>query len=184
GAPMASVSGGLLAASTTIAGGFGFIGAGYWTPEDLQREIDVAELELDRAHLRRISSKSSTGLLAIGVGFITWTLKDKPQLLELAIRAHPLAFWFSFGDYRPYVEQIRQQVPDAVIMVQVDSVEDAVTASSFGNVDILVLQGLEAGVTDPKMAVLLFALCLRLLRFLDRADPFFLLQEESPDGDN
>lgn len=158
GAPMANVSGGRLAAATTIAGGFGFIGAGYGTPEDLQCEFDHAELELERAHVHRVPSEDGTGLLAIGVGFITWTLRSKPEVLDRAIQARPLAFWFSFGDYRLYVSRVRKQIPGAVIFVQVDNVKDAMAAASDGDIDILVLQGLEAGGHGPKNGSTTFCL--------------------------
>ncbi|KAJ9053036.1 hypothetical protein DSO57_1028133 [Entomophthora muscae] len=174
GAPMANVSGGRLAASTTAAGGFGFIGAGYGTADELQGEIDHAELDLERSHVHRIPSEDGSGLLAIGIGFITWNLRNKQEVLECAIQARPLAFWFSFGDYRPYVSQVRKKIPNAVIFVQVDNLADALATASDKDVDILVLQGLEAGGHGPKNGSTTFCIIPEVAEALSSKGPLLL----------
>jgi len=85
-APMAFVSGGALAAAVSNAGGLGFLAGGYAENRDfLQRELRAA------------------GNARVGVGFITWSLARRPELLDLALDLlAPPAVWLSFGDARPF----------------------------------------------------------------------------------
>jgi len=178
-APMAGVSGGRLAAAVTISGGFGFIGAGYLSPSKLLAEFQIAEhdLERNRRSLIKINPEQSNNkpFLPLGVGFITWTLERNPEVFNVALKANPLAYWFSFGDYMPYVTRIRAQCPHAIIMVQVDSVADAVQASKDG-IDVIIPQGLEAGGHGPKDGTSTFCLVPSVRAALDsQSSKSFLL---------
>ncbi len=123
-APMAGVSGGQLARAVSNAGGFGFIGAGYADSSWLEQELKfVSEI-------------------AFGVGFITWQLAQKPELLALALQKNPTAIMLSFGDSSPFVDQIKSA--GAKLICQVQTVKDAKLAAKQG-ADIIVAQGSEAG---------------------------------------
>lgn len=123
-APMGNVSGGALAAAVSAAGGLGLVGAGYGDPDWLRRELDLCNGA------------------RVGVGFITWALEQDPSVLDLALEYEPVAVMFSFGDFRPYVSQVR--AAGAQILCQVQSVADAARAAEYG-ADIIVAQGSEAG---------------------------------------
>ncbi|MEE6177351.1 NAD(P)H-dependent flavin oxidoreductase [Mycobacterium sp. 050134] len=123
-APMAGVSGGLLAAAVTSAGGLGLIGGGYGDADWLRREFDHA------AGAR------------VGVGFITWSLARQPALLDQALARQPAAVMLSFGDLRPFADRIRAAAVPLIAQVQtLDHARRAVDAGA----DILVAQGGEAG---------------------------------------
>lgn len=123
-APMAGVSGGVLAAAVSNAGGLGLIGGGYGDADWLEREFDTA------------------GDARIGVGFITWSLARQPHLLDLALARNPVALMLSFGDFKPFLDQIRKT--RTKLIVQVQTVEQARDALDAG-VDAIVAQGTEAG---------------------------------------
>src|SRR6056297_370743 len=123
-APMAGVSGGVLAAAVSNAGGLGLIGGGYGDADWLMREFNAA------------------GDARIGVGFITWSLARQPQLLDLALERNPAALMLSFGDFKPFLHQIREA--RTKLIVQVQTLEQAREAVEAG-VDAIVAQGTEAG---------------------------------------
>jgi nitronate monooxygenase len=123
-APMALISGGRLAATVTSAGGLGLIGGGYRDAEWLQREFDQAEGA------------------RVGVGFITWSLANKPELLDDALARQPATVMLSFGDLRPLADRIRAAgVP---LTAQVQNLDHARQALDAG-ADVIVAQGGEAG---------------------------------------
>ena len=41
----------------------------------------------------------------VGVGFITWSLRQSPSVLTDALKYRPAAVMLSFGDPRPFVER-------------------------------------------------------------------------------
>jgi len=123
-APMAGVSGGALAAAVSNAGGLGLIGGGYGDADWLVREFNAA------------------GGAHIGVGIITWSLAREPQLLDLALARNPAVLLLSFGDFKPFLDQIRDT--RTKLIVQVQTVEQAREALDAG-VDAIVAQGTEAG---------------------------------------
>ncbi|KAF8899648.1 2-nitropropane dioxygenase [Gymnopilus junonius] len=146
-APMAGASGGALAAQVTLAGGFGFLSAGYDSVDALKKELKVA-----RNHLQ-INEQQT---LPIGVGFLCWQLEKFPakaeELLAAALESHPQAVWFSFGeDLGRWVNHIRKHDPnagtkDAVkIFIQISTVKDLLLAINAWKVDAIVVQGNEAG---------------------------------------
>ena len=83
-APMDVVAGARLAAAVSAAGGFGILGGGYG---------ERAWLEQETAKLKRTSAP-------FGIGFITWSLAKRPELLDIALSAKPRAIMLSFGDPR------------------------------------------------------------------------------------
>ncbi|MCV7413213.1 oxidoreductase [Mycobacterium florentinum] len=123
-APMAMASGGRLAAAVTAAGGLGLIGGGYGNGDWLRREFDLA------------------GDARVGCGFITWSLAQRPELLEQALERQPAAIMLSFGDLRPFAERVR--AAGVALIAQVQNLEHARRALDTG-VDIVVAQGGEAG---------------------------------------
>lgn len=123
-APMAGVSGGALAAAVSKAGGLGLIGGGYGDADWLGREFDAA------------------GDTRVGVGFVTWSLARQPHLLDLALARNPAALMLSFGDFKPFLPQIRDEQTKFIVQVQtLDQAREAVDAG----VDAIVAQGTEAG---------------------------------------
>jgi nitronate monooxygenase len=123
-APMATISGGRLAAAVTSAGGLGLIGGGYGDAEWLRREFDQAD-----------GAK-------VGFGFITWSLARKPELLDEALARQPATIMLSFGDLRPFTERIRAAgVPLTAQVQTLDQAREALDAGA----DIVVPQGGEAG---------------------------------------
>jgi nitronate monooxygenase len=123
-APMAFAAGGALAAAVSRAGGLGLIGGGYGDPSWLEDQFDAASDQ------------------RVGVGFITWSLRKSPSLLTEALKRRPTAVMLSFGDPRPFVDEIRQAGANLICQCQdMDHVADAVDVGA----DIVVAQGAEAG---------------------------------------
>ena len=130
-APMGGVAGGKLAAAVTEAGGLGIIGGGYGNPglgyggaEFMDREFRAA------------------GNSRIGVGYITWSLAEFPELLDQALEHKPVAFFLSFGDEMQFARKIKDS--GTLLICQVHDVEGARRAAGAG-ADIIVAQGTEAG---------------------------------------
>ena len=121
---MAGISGGTLASAVSQAGGLGFIGAGYNDKNWLLQQF-------------RLAADSQ-----IGIGFITWKLAQNPELLTLALAQSPVAIMLSFGDPRPFVDEIKAS--NAKLICQVQTVKDAKDAVKYG-ADIIIAQGSEAG---------------------------------------
>ncbi len=123
-APMAMIAGGRLAAAVTQAGGLGLIGGGYGDATWLADEFELA------------------GPARVGCGFITWSLADRPHLLDLALAHHPVAVMLSFGDPAPFAAKITAS--GARLICQVQDLDQADRALETG-ADVLVAQGNEAG---------------------------------------
>lgn len=124
GAPMGQVAGGALARAVGEAGGLGLIGAGYGDADWLAREMALCADQ------------------RFGVGFITWALHERPELLDLALEQSPAAIMFSFGDCRDYMPRVHDA--SARVICQVQSVADAKRAADDG-ADLIVAQGTEGG---------------------------------------
>ncbi len=123
-APMAFAAGGALAAAVSRAGGLGLIGGGYGDKEWLEQQFALADGE------------------TVGVGFITWSLQKSPSLLTDMLRHRPIAVMLSFGDPRPFVDEIHQAGALVICQCQdIGHVMDAVDAGA----DMVVAQGAEAG---------------------------------------
>ncbi len=123
-APMAFAGGGALAAAVSRAGGLGLIGGGYGDPSWLEEQFLTAAGE------------------RVGVGFITWSLRKSPSLLTGVLKHRPAAVMLSFGDPRPFVEEIR--AANAVIICQCQDMGHVMDALDV-KADVVVAQGAEAG---------------------------------------
>jgi nitronate monooxygenase len=123
-APMAMVSGGVLAAAVSAAGGLGLIGLGYGDPAWLDREFAAA------------------GTACVGCGFITWSLARQPELLDRALAHRPAAVMLSFGDPAPFADTIKHA--GAALICQIQTVAQVDEALAVG-ADLIVAQGAEAG---------------------------------------
>jgi nitronate monooxygenase len=123
-APMAFAAGGALAAAVSRAGGLGLIGGGYGDAAWLEEQFAAAAGE------------------RVGVGFITWSLAQRPALLAQVLAHRPAAVMLSFGDPGPFADDVRRA--GAALICQCQSlahVRDAVQAGA----DVVVAQGAEAG---------------------------------------
>ena len=125
-APMDTIAGTRLAAAVSRAGGFGILGGGYG---------DRAWLESETAKLRQFSG-------SFGIGFITWSLAKRPELLDIALAARPRAIMLSFGDPKPFAPRVK--AAGALLICQVQS-EDMARQALDAGADILIAQGTEAG---------------------------------------
>lgn len=123
-APMGDTAGGQLAAEVSKAGGFGLIGGGYADPRWLETELAIA------------------GAARVGIGFITFALDQRPDSLRIALDARPVAIQLSFGDPRPYADDIHQA--GALLICQAQSPEEITFAVDAG-ADVIVAQGQDAG---------------------------------------
>jgi nitronate monooxygenase len=124
-APMASVSGGRLAAAVSNSGGLGLVGGGYGDPDWLREELSLARGEARRPW---------------GVGLITWCATG--EAVDLALSYEPSAVMLSFGDPSPYASIIKET--GCELICQVQDVEGALAAEAAG-ADFIVAQGTEAG---------------------------------------
>jgi nitronate monooxygenase len=124
-APMASVSGGLLAAAVSNAGGLGLVGGGYGDSDWLRKELSLAQAETTQPW---------------GVGLITWAATH--ETVQLALDHGPHVFMLSFGDPRLYATDIKGA--GCALICQVQDVEGARVAKAAG-ADFIVAQGTEAG---------------------------------------
>jgi nitronate monooxygenase len=125
-APMDTIAGARLAVAVSAAGGFGILGGGYG----------------DKAWLERETAKLAAASVPFGVGFITWSLAKKPELLDIALGAKPRAVMLSFGDPKPFAPHIKSA--GALLFCQVQT-EDMARQALDAGADILIAQGTEAG---------------------------------------
>ncbi|KAF9111020.1 hypothetical protein BGX27_005504 [Mortierella sp. AM989] len=161
-APMNGWSGPSLVAAVANHGGFPVYPIGYFTDKnkiinELRSILPLlkdSELQKDE----QLGSEGGASFLPYGVGFITfWLDRQGPELLLSLLEGKaddpnrrssprpPAAFWFSFGDYKPYLKLIREHgAAGTKVIVQVQTVREALEAQQE-NVDVIVLQGTEAG---------------------------------------
>jgi nitronate monooxygenase len=125
-APMDLVADARLTTAVSAAGGLGILGAGYGDEPWLVRELDLLGASAER----------------FGVGFITWSLAKRPQLLDLVLERQPAAVMLSFGDPRPFVDRTKRA--GALVICQVHTLALAREAAAAG-ADLLVAQGTEGG---------------------------------------
>lgn len=123
-APMAFAAGGALARAVSSAGGLGLIGGGYGDDSWLAEQFDLCEGA------------------RVGVGFITWSLRKSPSLLTDVLKRRPVAVMLSFGDPRPFVDEIRSA--GALLICQCQTTDHVWDAIDVG-ADIVVAQSAEAG---------------------------------------
>lgn len=151
-APMATASGGRLAAAVSAAGGLGLIGGGYGDRDWLAQEFRAA------------------GNQSVGCGFITWSLRKQPELLDLALSHHPRAIFLSFDDPAPFAQQIKNR--GVALICQVQTVRDAKRAIECGS-DVIVAQGVEAGGHGDRRTT--FTLVPEIADLIAKASPQTLL---------
>jgi nitronate monooxygenase len=126
-APMAGVANGRFAAAGSRAGILGSIGVGSTTTgAALRQEMEVA---------------AETGR-PFGVGLMAWALGDYRDQLDAVLAAPPALVSVSFGDYSPYIAELR--AAGCAVVTQVGSVEQALRAEDSG-VDFVVSRGSEGG---------------------------------------
>jgi len=125
-APMDRVADAHLTAAVSATGGFGILGGGYGDELWLTRELNLLE-------------ESKAGF---GVGFITWSMAKQQKLLDLVLERKPVAVMLSFGDPKPFADQIKRA--GAILICQIQSIDLAREAVAVG-ADILITQGTEAG---------------------------------------
>src|SRR3954451_21678556 len=84
-APMDFIAGARLTKAVSAAGGFGILGGGYgdeaWVEQETAMLADVAD--------------------PYGIGYITWSLANQPELLDISLEAGPRAIMLSIGDPEP-----------------------------------------------------------------------------------
>ncbi|KKY25626.1 putative 2-nitropropane dioxygenase [Phaeomoniella chlamydospora] len=172
-APMLNISLSDLSFSVTLAGGLGFLSAGY-DASGLEKELQKVEDMIINIHdddnnnneeenndddddaedferSKKIKKTYlETGILPIGVGFLNWGANLDTALKIL--QNHPvLAVWLyaphAISDLQPWISGIRnladKQPPQ--IWIQVGSVTLAHHARTLLHPDILVVQGTDAG---------------------------------------
>lgn len=125
-APMDVIAGARLTMAVSRAGGLGILGGGYG----------------DRAWLEAETAKLSGFRNPYAIGFITWSLAKRPELLDIALDARPRAVMLSFGDPAPFARRIEHA--GALLICQVQS-EDMARQALDAGADVLVAQGTEAG---------------------------------------
>lgn len=166
--PMSGAAGGELAAQVSKAGGMGFIGGGYFSPEQYTINLDQA---------RRILHPDGTqrGRLEIGVGFLGWALskldrtENEPRravsvgdyehrtkgiaCIDAALKVRPRAVWLAFGTTeelvgwasvmreREKVVNEKEEMEMWKLFVGVGSVEEARVAVEDVGADVIVAQG-------------------------------------------
>ena len=124
-APMDVIAGGRLAGAVSAAGGLGLLGGGYTEDADwFEREFAAA------------------GNQSVGCGFITWSLRRYPHILDVVIARKPKAIFLSFDDPEPFASYIKAAgIP---VFCQLQTRADAERAIDCGS-DVIVAQGTEAG---------------------------------------
>ena len=123
--PMGGVSGGLLAAAVSNAGGLGMVGGGYGDLAWLRTELSLVQAETRKPW---------------GVGLITWSV-DR-SVVEMVLAHQPHAIMLSFGDPRPHATVVK--AAGCRLICQAQDLAGARLAREAG-ADMIVAQGTEAG---------------------------------------
>jgi nitronate monooxygenase len=170
-----------LAAAVNAAGGFGYVAAGYLTPDSLAEVLDHtraltslpvgvnlfvpgaadADDEAIAAYARRLTPEAER--FGVELGNPRWDDDAYPAKLELLLGAGVHTVSFTFGT--PQAEDVRRlHEAGARVAVTVTGAEEAVAAAAVG-ADSVVVQGTEAGGhqgtfagTEPNRTPLLDAL--------------------------
>lgn len=148
-------SGPNLVAAVANHGGLPIYPIGYYTdPAKILQELKTTTTLIH--DIEPPATPNNTDFLPYAVGFISfWLERQGPELLLAILRGEgdtvsshkrpPAAYWFSFGDYRPYLALVREHGrPGSKVIVQVNTVQEAVEAQN-NKVDVIVVQGTEAG---------------------------------------
>jgi len=167
-----------LAAAVTAAGGLGMLGAGLHSSETIRDRI---------AELRHELGRSSSSNLLIGYGFLGWILDlTEPSTsapgevwdprLPTVLDEKPDITWLAFGnDLGRHVAYIRAYQADKEkqtrVFVNVNTVEEAMTAVNEWEVDGIIVQGVEAGGHGSSSSPPLLPFLLSVLEALPPATP-------------
>jgi nitronate monooxygenase len=116
---------------------------------------NLAKVKQELAIARSILPPDSPMPLNIGVGFLGWVLEQKVEAVEVfehVLEYGVKAVWLAFGnDLGKWISLVRKydeehgrvdELQRTLIVVQVNSVEEAVIAANKWKVDVLVLQGM------------------------------------------
>ena len=147
GAPMAGVSGGLLASETCRGGALGSIGAGHHNTES---EAEFLEVEVERFRKETASTMSSSPLLVVGfICHSTFASEDGWKLTEDFLSRHrPAAVQYfapavvKRGGTTNNIDLAKRY--GCRVITQVGTEADAIEALEAGT-DCIVAQGTEAG---------------------------------------
>ncbi|KAL1921212.1 uncharacterized protein VTP21DRAFT_10928 [Calcarisporiella thermophila] len=133
--PMAGASGAELAAQVSLAGGLGFIGAGYHKDSAWL----LSQLKLAKSYF------PSHDHLPIGVGFVAWHLAENTHVIrDMLDQAPPLcAVWFAFGEAREFAREVKRKWPHCRLFFQVTTVAEALHVKEVA--DVVVAQGSDSG---------------------------------------
>ena len=134
--------GGIAYSSLALAvhgpGGFGFIGAAL--------DLTVVEKELSTAS--QALSRTESGHLPIGIGFLLFALKLE-NVLPVIQKHKPAVVWLSMpkslSDFATWTSRIRATCPGTQIWIQIGSVASALEVASACKPDALCVQGSDAG---------------------------------------
>jgi nitronate monooxygenase len=140
-APMADNAGGLLAATVTLAGGFGLIGS--------KVDMNVTKRELSMAkEIFASTQHAQSEMLPLGVGFLPFILKLE-SALGVVKEFKPAVVWLfaakEFDDYAVWAKAVREVSPKSQVWVQAGSVASALQIAERTHPDAICLQGADAG---------------------------------------
>lgn len=136
-APMATAGGGELVGAVASAGALGFLGAGYYSEVDLAKQVALASAKAPPLQDRR---------LPYGIGLLVWRLGGK--LVDAVISARPSAVWLSYGETdatASWIKYIRERDSEISIATTANTLNEAHLAINEWKVDLLCVQGIEAG---------------------------------------
>jgi nitronate monooxygenase len=125
-APMAGVSGGLLAGAVSAAGGLGMIGVGPGRPGYVEEQAAVA---------------GASGR-PYGIGLLAWAIEQDPAPLEETLASDAALVSVSYGDLEEPLRRLK--AAGKVVTTQVGNLDEALRAEALG-VDVIVARGREAG---------------------------------------
>lgn len=140
-APMAGNAGGLLAASVTLAGGFGLVGSAF-DMSAARRELGIANETF------KSTPHADAETLHVGIGFLPFIL-ELEHAVAVVEEFKPAVVWLfaakQLEDYAVWAEAVREVSPQSKIWVQVGSVAAAVQIAQQVRPHALCLQGADAG---------------------------------------
>lgn len=132
-----------LACTVSQAGGLGFIGSVNDMPA-LEKELSAAKEQLASSSIK----PKVDGMLPIGVGFLPF-VANLDAAAEIIQKYKPAAVWLFVekqpGDYKRWVERMREASPDSKIWIQNGAVASALAIARTCHPDVLVMQGSDAG---------------------------------------
>lgn len=116
---------------------------GYDTPDKFRDEISIARSQLNCGASER---------LPIGIGFLAWQLEKSPpkahEMVSIALDNKVQAIWLAFGhDLGQHIQFIRDYESNlkrdwkVLVFIQTSSPEEAKTAITKWDVDVIVAQG-------------------------------------------